>query len=62
MRLDKSRTLMKRLKDSDTGYVNASPEARVSFVWEITREVWALKGDQGAERRLQRAVANLIKK
>lgn len=53
---------MKRLKDVDSGYVHASPEERVSFVWEITREVWALKGDQGAERGLQRTVTNLIKK
>ncbi len=62
MRIDKSRAVIKKLKDSDSGYVDASPEDRVSFVWEITREVWALKGDQGAERGLQRTVTNLIKK
>ena len=62
MRLDKSRAVIKSLKDRDSGYVNASPEDRVSFVWEITREVWALKGGHGAERGLQRTVANLIKK
>jgi hypothetical protein len=62
MRLDKTRAVMKRLKDSDSGYASASPVDRVSFVWEITREVWALKGDQGAERGLQRTVVNLIRR
>jgi hypothetical protein len=31
MKLDKSRTIIKGLKDKDSGYVNASPEDRVSF-------------------------------
>lgn len=62
MKLDKSITVIRSMKDRDSDYVNASPEDRVSFVWEITREVWALKGGNDAERGLQRAVTNLIKK
>ncbi len=45
----------------DDCYVDASPQERVSFIWELTAELWSLKSPQYVERRLQRNVTNLIK-
>jgi len=45
----------------DECYVDASPRERVSFIWQLTAELWSLKGSQYVERRLQRNVTNLIK-
>lgn len=61
MRLDRSRTALRSIKENDNGYVNAPPNECISLVWEITREVWSFKGDSSAERRLQRTVTNLFR-
>jgi len=45
----------------DDCYVDASPQERISFIWQLTAELWSLKASQYAERRLQRNVTNLIK-
>ena len=45
----------------DDCYVDASPQERIARIWELTAELWSLKGSQYAERRLQRNVTNLIK-
>jgi hypothetical protein len=42
--------------------MEASPQERLSFMWELTAEVWSLKGQDNAQRRLQRDVVHLIKK
>ena len=47
-------------KDDDC-FVNASPQERIAFIWELTAELWSLRDKQYVERRLQRHVANLIK-
>jgi hypothetical protein len=53
------------LKDADsspeTDFVDASPEARLSFMWELTKEVYSLRGNFDAEQRLQRNITNLIR-
>jgi len=45
----------------DDCYVDASPQERISFIWQLTAELWSLKGSQYVEQRLQRNVTNLIK-
>jgi len=45
----------------DDCYVDASPQQRIAFIWELTAELWSLKGRQNAEQRLQRNVTNLIR-
>ncbi|MFH1379970.1 MAG: hypothetical protein ABII23_06805 [bacterium] len=52
--------LKKHLKEEDS-FVDASPQERISFMWELTEEIWSLSGADYAERRLQRNVTNLIK-
>ena len=53
--------LKKMTKDEDC-YANASAAELVGFIWELTQEIWSLRGKDYVERRLQRNVANLVKK
>ncbi len=61
MKLDKTKTLIKKQTKQDDCFVNASFQERLSFVWELTSELWHLKGDRNAERRLQRYVTKLVR-
>ena len=61
MKLLRSHIKIKKLSEDDDNYVDLPVEERLSIIWEITSEIWALRGED-AERRLQRNVANLIKK
>ena len=49
------------MTEQDNCYVDASPQERIAFIWELTAELWSLKGSQYVEQRLQRNVTNLIK-
>lgn len=51
------------LKNSfnESNFVNATAEVLLGFIWELTRELYSLKGGNDAERRLQRDVTNLIR-
>jgi len=60
MKLDRNKTILKRQTKQDDCFVNASFQERISFVWDLTAELWSLKGDRDAERRLQRHVTKLI--
>ena len=46
---------------NESNFVNATAEALLGFVWELTKELYSLQGGNYAERRLQRDVANLIR-
>ncbi len=61
MKLLRSHIKIKKLTDDEDNYVDLSVQERLSIIWEITSEIWTLRGVD-AERRLQRNVANLIKK
>jgi len=60
MKLDRTKTLLKRQTKQDDCFVDASFQERISIVWDLTSELWSLKGDSDAERRLQRHVTKLI--
>lgn len=62
MKLNKNCVVLKTLQKEEDAFVNASPSDRVSFIWELTSEIWSLKEDNNVKRRLQRNVTNLIKK
>ena len=62
MKVIRNRTLLKKMSKEDDCYVDASPQERISFMWELTAELWSLRGSEYVERRLQRDVTNLIKK
>jgi len=61
MKLKKTIVTLKKLTKEDDSFVNASPEELISFMWELTAEIWSLRGADYVERRLQRDVTNLIK-
>jgi hypothetical protein len=48
--------------DASDDYVLASPEECMSFVWELTKEVYSLSGEYDVESRLQRHVVHIIRK
>ena len=50
----------KRMVQDDTARL--SPEESLSFVWELTKEIYSLSGKYDVESRLQRDVVNIIRK
>ena len=61
MKLRKTITNLKKLTKRDDSFVDASPRELISFMWELTAEIWSLRGADYVKRRLQRNVTNLIK-
>jgi len=51
---------MKMTREQDS-FVEAPPAERVSFIWELTKELWSLRNQQDAEQRLQRDVTNIVR-
>ncbi len=62
MKLIKKHTTLRKMTKKDDCYVDSSPSNRISMIWNITCEIWSLKGDICVKRRLQRNITNLIKK
>ncbi len=62
MRVKRNKVHIGKASKNDEGFVKLAPEERVSFIWELTSELWSLKDPRHVERRLQRNVGNLIKK
>ena len=46
----------------DDEYVNLPPNECISFVWELTQEIYGLTGEYDVKSRLQRNVVNIIRK
>ena len=61
MEIRRNRTILKKMTKGDDSYVDASPQERLDFIWELTAELWSLKDKHSAERRLQRNVTNFTK-
>ncbi len=61
MRIKRNCTFLKRVSKQDDCYVNLTPTERVSFMWELTAELWSLKNSEYVKQRLQRNITNLIK-
>ena len=62
MKVNRNFTTLQKMTKKDDCYVDASPEERISFIWELTAELWSLKDRKGVERRLQRNVTNLVRR
>lgn len=59
------RKIVRRIKmedDTDDGYVHAEKSELISMIWEITKDNWAFIKGQDVKRRLQRDVANLVRR
>ena len=61
MKVDRNKTYLGKASKNDEGFVDMSPAERVSFMWELTAELWSLKKSPYVERRLQRNITNLVK-
>ena len=64
MKIIKTRTVFKKMIKEDDSYANITPQERISSMWEIAAELWSLRkiNKKNVERRLQRHIANLVKK
>ena len=51
MKLDRSKTRFKHLKDPDDNYMDATPAERIGCMYELTKQAWALKDPEIAEQR-----------
>lgn len=61
MNVQRDKARLRKLTDEDDDFVDASPAERLGMMWELTAEVWSLQGQDGAQQRLQRHVARLIR-
>ena len=62
IRFQKDRTKLRKLSDEDDNFVDASPAERLGMMWELTAELWSLRGQDSAQQRLQRHVASLVRR
>lgn len=59
------RSIIQKVKKNNTlhdEFINAKPSKLFQMVWPITLDAWAFKGDKIAKQRLQRNVANLVRR
>jgi len=61
MKINKNITILKRTSKDDDPFVDLPPQERISAIWEITAEIWSLRGRHNVKRRLQRDVTHLIR-
>jgi len=62
IKVARNHAVLKKLEKQEDNYMKASFAQRVSFVWELTQEIWMLKDKKSVQRRLQRHIATLVKK
>lgn len=60
MRVDRSMAHLRKMSKKDDSFVKNSPAERISFMWELTAELWSLSGSD-VKQRLQRNITKLIK-
>ena len=61
MKVDRKKIYIGKVPKNDEGFSAMSPADRVSFMWELTAELWSLKKSPYVERRLPRNITKLIK-
>jgi hypothetical protein len=61
MKVIRTQTALKKVSKEDDDFVHASPAERILFIWELTAELWSLKGSDYVKRRLPRHVTRLIR-
>ncbi|GAB4219417.1 MAG TPA: hypothetical protein PL059_05295 [Spirochaetota bacterium] len=61
-KLERKIVAKKSLKEVESEYIEATPEERISMVWEITCDTWAFMSDTNVERRLQRNITAVIRR
>jgi hypothetical protein len=61
MKVNRKKVSVGKVSKNDEGYAGGSPAKRVSFMWDLTAELWSLKKSPYVERRLQRNITKLIR-
>ena len=61
MKMLRNKTKLIKMSKIDNPFVAESPQQCISFIWELTAELWSLRGSADVERRLQRNVTKLIR-
>lgn len=61
MKVNRNKTYVGKVSQNDEGFAELSPAQRVSFMWELTAELWSLRKSPYVKRRLQRNITRLIK-
>jgi hypothetical protein len=61
MKVNRNKTYLGKVAKNDEGFVEMSSAERISFMWELTAELWSLRKSIYVKRRLQRNITNLIK-
>ena len=59
-----NRSIVKFVDNKQNNYeqpVTLSPSKSISFVWELTKEIYSLSGGFDVKSRLQRNVVNIIR-
>ena len=60
--VDRNIAVQKRAdKKEDDNFVPGSAEERISLMWELTAELWSLRGFEYVEGRLRRDVVKLFR-
>jgi hypothetical protein len=62
IKVNRAQMVLKKMDNNEDNYMNASFARRVSFIWELTQEIWSLKDKKNAKRRLQRHITAFIKR
>jgi len=62
IKVARNHIVLKKIDKKEDNFMIASFADRVSFVWELTQEIWSLKDKENAQRRLQRHITTLIKR
>ncbi len=63
MKMDRKQIAIYKGKiPNDDEYVDLPSNECISFVWELTEEIYALTGVYDVKSRLQRNVVNIIRK
>ncbi len=60
-----NRSIVKFVDNKQNSYeqpVTLSPSKSISFVWELTEELYSLSGEFDVKSRLQRNVVNIIRR
>ena len=60
-----NRSVVKFVDNKQNNYeqpVTLSPSKSISFVWELTEELYSLSGEFDVKSRLQRNVVNIIRR
>ena len=61
LKVDRDKIYIGKQPKNDNGFTKISPAERVSYMWELTAELWSLRKSPYVKRRLQRNITNLVK-